>query len=168
MLLKQQTISQQYHLEHHHSFCNRQSTLQTKGLFSNILSGKLQKQMCVPSMALFNTNSIFYCYYAMLCKLYSVVNCQMKKKKIRNLCCCGIHLYLFDTHKFICLTLKSIFFFCLAGKTAEYSDLLIAPNLLASASPKNFNLSYNHLFYANQKKKFLVQEVRSSCRHQKL
>lgn len=81
MLLKYQTISQQYHLEHHHSFCNRQSTLQTKGLFSNILSGKLQKQMCVPSMALFNTNSIFYCYYAMLCKLYSVVNCQMKKKK---------------------------------------------------------------------------------------
>lgn len=55
--------------------------LQTKGQFSNISSGKLQKQMCVPSMALFDTNSIFYCYAMHCFANYSKLSSEEKKSE---------------------------------------------------------------------------------------
>lgn len=107
MLLKYQTIS---HLDRASSFILQQDKVCCKQKDSFPISGKLQKQMCVPSMALFDTNSIFYCYAMHCFANYSKLSSE--EKKIRILCVCGIHIYLFDTHKFICLTLKSIFFFC--------------------------------------------------------
>lgn len=77
MLLKYQTIS---HLDRASSFILQQDKVCCKQKDSFPISGKLQKQMCVPSMALFDTNSIFYCY-AICTALQITVNCQVKKKK---------------------------------------------------------------------------------------
>lgn len=118
MLLKYQTISQQYYLESHHSFCNKtiKYIANKRTVFQYFIWKTAKTNVCL----IHGTNSIFYCYYAMLCKLLWTVKW---RKKIRILCCRGIHLYLFDTHKFICLTLKSIFF--LSGRKNSWIQWFI-------------------------------------------
>lgn len=80
-------------------------------------------------MALFNTNSIFYCYAMHCFANYNELSSEEKKSEF-YVSVESIFIYL--------IQFNSEINFFLSGKTAEYSDLLIAPNPLASASPKKF------------------------------